>query len=327
MQRRLSPIGLTLSFGLIMSACGGSTSAIDQACSAYANAECAKLMSCTNGSGVTRDYGDLATCQTRLQLSCTLGAAAPSTGSTVAHIQGCTAAYANYDCADYLTNNPPAACIAMGTITSGAACAFAGQCASSYCINNKTTLCGTCGAAPITGTSCVASGCARQDECEARTETCVPYGAAQASCDNNTMPCGPHLSCIGNNNGNPGTCMTSIATMGTACGGTLGGCDGTIGLTCSGTTKTCVTEAYAANGQPCGTLSDGTFGSCATGECYTGDGIAQSGETGTCGAAAADGQPCDTALGPPCLTPARCIVVSGGTSGSCTLPTNPASCM
>ncbi len=321
---------VALSVGAFLSACGGSSDPAAGPCSDLAKAECAKLMTCTNGSGITRDYGDLHTCQTRLQLQCTLGAAAPSTGNTPAHITACVAAFPNYSCEDFLTNNPPAACIQIGTIATGSACEFNGQCTTGFCNNVKTALCGTCAAPPAAGTSCQDANCARQQECVARTLTCQGYGAAQASCDNNAMPCGPHLSCDGNTGGNPGTCMTAVGTVSMACGGSLAGCDGTIGLTCGGTvgSKSCVAFPFAANGQPCGTLIDGSFGSCQTGECYTASGVAQSGETGTCGASAKEGQPCDSVIGPPCLTPARCVVdtSSGGTSGTCTLPTSSAKC-
>ena len=53
------------------------------------------------------------------------------------------------------------------------------------------------------------------------------------------------------------------------------------------------------------------FGCANGGNCYT--------VSGTCKAAAADGAACDTAAGPPCMTPARCVT-SGSTAGTCTVP-------
>jgi len=122
--------------------------------------------------------------------------------------------------------------------------------------------------------------------------------------------------------GGPGTCTQGLQDAGDACGGALGGCDGTIGLTCSGApgSKSCVAIPYVAGGSPCGTIDGGPFTSCTAGDCYADGGLALAGVTGACQAAAADGQACDIVAGPPCLTPARCVVTGGATSGICTIP-------
>ncbi len=40
---------------------------------------------------------------------------------------------------------------------------------------------------------------------------------------------------------------------------------------------------------------------------------------------AIEGKPCDTATGPACLTPARCVTAANATSGTCQLP-DPITC-
>jgi hypothetical protein len=79
----------------------------------------------------------------------------------------------------------------------------------------------------------------------------------------------------------------------------------------------CALKELADAGQPCGTLSDsGVATNCGDrGFCQK---PADSG-VGTCLAAAANGEPCDTANGPDCQLPARCIITGGGTSGTCAL--------
>ena len=118
--------------------------------------------------------------------------------------------------------------------------------------------------------------------------------------------------------------MAANSMMGAACGTGMAPCDGTKGLYCggSGTSRTCLAIPYVENGMQCGNVGPGMFVGCAAGgNCYTAAGtIALTGEIGTCKAAASDGAACDTASGPPCLTPARCITTGGGTAGTCTVP-------
>ena len=314
------PVLLTLLF-----ACGGSSGpTADKVCGNLAQAQCTKRMTCTNGAGITRTFGDMNTCLTREKLACVIGLAAPKTGNSPTLTADCVAAFTAYSCADFLNNNPPAACIVAGPGATGAACTFAGQCASDFCTNNKTSLCGTCGAAPSAGAACSASNCGHEQACVASTMTCAALGASGAAC-NATTPCGADLTCSGASASKMGTCVTPVAAAGAACGGAMPGCDGTMGLSCSGAagSKTCALTSLVADGMPCGALADGSFAGCAAGgSCYTRTGIAEAGQMGTCKAAAADGAACDMTLGPPCLTPARCIVTGTSTSGTCTVPTD-----
>ena len=75
-----------------------------------------------------------------------------------------------------------------------------------------------------------------------------------------------------------------------------------------------------AAGQTCGNVG-GVQTRCAAGA--TCNRPPQS-QTGTCLAPAADGAACDTAAGPGCLYPAKCVPASsGGTAGTCELPGDP----
>jgi hypothetical protein len=121
----------------------------------------------------------------------------------------------------------------------------------------------------------------------------------------------------------PGTCQTAAGQVGAACGGTMPGCDGSLGLFCGGATgsKTCMAMTYVTDGMPCGDLSTTSHVGCVAGGCYIATGLAGTGDTGTCKADAPDGAVCDSVLGPACLAPARCVVVGAdGGAGTCVLP-------
>jgi hypothetical protein len=320
---------ITLISILLAAACSSSSSApnsaaLTKACNDLATAYCNKLSTCSGGVSVTRDFGDLPTCVQREALSCTLGGEASKTGSSPANVESCVAAYPSYSCEDFFNSNEPAACLVNGPIALNAPCAFAGQCASSYCDNNKTSTCGTCGDAPAAGASCHNSGCARGQSCSARTQTCLVLAKVGMSCDNDTAPCEFGLSCVKTvSTAALGTCVAQTQEANQACGGNDGQCDNSKGLSCQGatpTTRTCVPAPLAGDGQACGDLTTGTV-ACTQGNCYNAAGtIALSTDVGTCKTDAADGQPCDLDAGPSCLTPARCVVTGGGSSGVCTVP-------
>jgi hypothetical protein len=311
---------LLLAAALLMS-CGSVTSA-DQACSDVAQARCGKRMTCTNGAGITRTWGDMTTCLAREKLTCSIGLAAPSTGNSPSQVEKCVVAMAGESCSDFLDNNPPADCAPVGPRATGGACAFTGQCASAFCNNDKTSVCGTCGAMPAAGTSCATANCGHNQECVTTTEICQEFGAMGAACDAD-VPCAADLSCVGATATAMGACMAASATAGMPCGGTTPGCDGTMGLSCGGAAgaKTCMSVNYVGDGMACGTLTGGTFQACAGGgTCYTATGVALSSQMGACKAPAPDNGACDTTLGPGCLAPARCITTAGGSAGTCTVP-------
>lgn len=310
--------------------CGGASP--DQACQKLAQASCNKRATCsysvdTAGANLQRAFGTMAACVTREALACTNALAAPQTGNSADTIEQCVADYPTYSCADFFDNNPPAACAPSGPRESGSPCAFNAQCATAYCSGTKNALCGTCASPPAAGDACVSSACGHGQLCVAATMVCVAYGASGGSCDADD-PCGNGLSCVGAvaASSTPGACQTSVEQLSAACGGTGPGCDGTEGLFCGGASgsKVCMTIAYVGDGMPCGDLSTTSHAECIAGSCYTSTGLAGTGEVGACKGDATDGSPCDTALGPACQTPARCILSGVGTAGTCIDPTGSA---
>ncbi len=298
----------------------GSSSGItaDQACGDLAKARCDKRDACTANLGNKRAFGDAATCLAREKLGCGEGLAAPSTGATPDTVAKCAAAYTMTSCADFLGNNPPAACIVPGPKADGTPCAFGGQCKSTYCNKDKTATCGVCGAAPAPGSSCADTFCARGQECVAATTLCQPFAAANAMCSAE-LPCQRGLSCTPNAAmPGTGTCLPAVAKAGDPClDGGKAGCDNSLGLYCGGMKgmRSCQVFKDAADGAACGALGDGTVAVCVGGACFA------NGMGNACKAYAKDGAACDTTAGPTCLAPARCIVNGAGTKGTCTLPT------
>jgi hypothetical protein len=301
---------------------GGLTA--DQACAMLAQAECGKRDSCSNGTSITRVYGEMSVCLTRSALQCTARLAAPNTGANAQAVSKCAADYATLSCNDFFDGKLPADCTPSGPGANGAPCAFNGQCATAYCGGTMNALCGSCAPQPAPGDSCADSLCGPGQNCIGATMTCAAVGNLNGSCDSND-PCGNGLSCVGVSSTNTqGTCEVALGTAGAACGGgTMPGCNGSLGLACVGASgsKICVTITYVGDGMPCGNLSNTAFALCKAGTCYTGTGVASGSQMGTCKLDAIEGASCDTVFGPACMTPARCVVGDGGSSGLCTLPT------
>jgi hypothetical protein len=308
-------------------ACGQVTSTSSsvsavKACTDLAQALCAKRAACTSGTGILRANGDMNTCVSREELTCTIALAAPATGNNPDLVETCVTAYATYSCTDFLNGNPPSACVPAGPRPNDAACTFNGQCASAYCARDKNSTCGACAAAPAPGDSCVSSNCGHDQICVDSTMTCSQFGDINSACSTDA-PCGVGLTCVGATASVAGSCQVAIAIAGQSCGGQGGsGCDVSLGLYCGGTTgaKTCMTMTYGANGAPCGLMADGTRAGCKAGACFTATGIAAASDAGTCKADAADGAACDLQIGPQCAAPARCVASGAGTAGTCTVP-------
>jgi len=304
----------------------------DQACGDFAKARCAKIDSCGNGHGVVVKYGDEATCESRLKVQCLLGLAAPSTGATAASRETCAQALTAEDCPTFLGTDAPDPCAPpAGTLAAGTACGSSAQCQSSYCAIPVGTACGTCAAPPTAGASCATTnecGTSAGLVCLRATTTCVAAGAANATCDV-THPCAAEYECVktldsdgGADGGESisGTCQLGGTAVGTKCRGSNvvdPRCERSVYLTCDGMAKTCAQDNFASAGSACGDLDGGVTDCTAGSSC----------ETGTCLAPAAEGASCDTANGPSCLSPARCIgtVGDGGTVGICTL-VDPSTC-
>jgi hypothetical protein len=319
---------LSLTFAAAaIAGCGGTSG--DTACADSAAARCAQRATCTNSVGITKVYGDMATCLAREKLSCTNALAAKGTGNTPDRVEQCVAALKTESCADYLSGNIPAACVNTGTLADAAGCAFAGQCSSTYCTGLTNAACGTCGEPVASGGDCTNGGtCARGQTCfttpgsMGMAMSCITEGVAGASCTR-SMPCAAGLSCVGMMTmGATGMCMPAGTAVGTACdptSRTAPGCDRSVGLFCNATSKTCTAVTFAANGAACGVGSDGNLIDCTAGVCYGSVIGGAMPMMGTCKADAADGAACDTTNGPGCISPARCVTASGSTAGTCQL--------
>jgi hypothetical protein len=324
----LATLAGAISCGSSSPAGGGSTTA-DQACADIATARCDQRSMCSSlagasgpGASLIRNYGDVATCVARETMACKNGLAAPQTGNSPSKVEKCVGEYASFTCQDFFDNNPPADCFVTGGRANGAACAFNGQCSSGYCQGTKASICGTCAAAPSAGADCADSTCWHNQTCVSSSMTCETVVSMNGTCDS-SHPCDNGLNCVGDTSTTTGTCQTAGMATGASCGGTLPGCDGTLGLYCAGTagSKTCAALTFVGNGQACGAMADGTRVACIAGDCYTATGTAGTNEMGTCKALVDAPAACDRQLGPGCLAPARCIVTGTGTAGTCVVPT------
>jgi hypothetical protein len=303
----------------------------DQACADAAKARCQRNDACSAGMLVATVYGDEATCEARLKTVCLSGLAATGAGGTPATVEACAQAIPSTPCADWLNDAPSAACLPQaGALANGAACGGSGQCASTFCGVGADAACGTCADAPKAGDPCtIAAQCGSRGGLTCANGACVAYGAASASCDRG-HPCGYGLACVGAKSGASGTCQTAGASVGAACdpkSETAARCETVLGLVCDPATKKCVQQTVASAGGDCGADARcGASGTCTATGADAGSSDAGAAAGGTCVAAIADGQPCDTASGPSCLAPARCVVSGdGGTAGACAL-SDPSTC-
>jgi hypothetical protein len=304
-----------------------------QACTDYATARCQKADSCTAGLASRERFSDLATCIARGVLACKAALGATDTAATPAFFSSCAMALPMSSCADFQDAvNVPEACLNVaGSRANGAACSNSAQCTSSWCKVSPNAACGTCGDRPAAGAACNGDA-----ECGARglfcskANTCEPLQAASAPCDDARV-CGAGLSCVGQTKTLPGACQPAGATVGAACDPkrtTAAGCDNRLGLYC-GVDDKCADVALVMAPSACGALIDASDGGADAGpkdvtvtRCLAGASCAPTtAARGTCVAPAADGAACDTVNGPPCLSPARCILASdASTAGTCQLP-------
>ena len=305
---------------------GGGNLTIAEACSMLGQTECAKRQSCSNGANIKRVFGDMNTCVARETLLCTDALHAPGTGNSPALIQTCIADYAGLACNDYFDGKFPASCTPAGSVATGQPCGFNGQCQPAYCGSLAHAICGSCAPTPVPGDSCASSACDHGQTCVDSTMTCEANGILNSPCGGGVQ-CGSGLQCSTpsttvDDAGTGGTCQHAISQVGAACGGSMPGCDGSLGLYCGGTngSKMCLATLFATDGQPCGALSSTTFTQCLAGSCFSSTGtVSGAGATGTCKADVTEGAACDYVLGPFCQTPSRCVPTGGGSSGLCML--------
>jgi hypothetical protein len=314
-----------LMFALCVAACSSKTESAapagagaDQACTDYARVRCDKLAACES-LAVPLRYGDAATCLVREKLACTNSLAASPTGATPDSVEQCLAVFATFSCADFMNNNPPAACQSQkGSAANGSACAFNAQCQSAFCAMPKGSACGACADPPKAGDSCViVTNCGYNLVCSKVTEKCTTWGVAGTACTKSDNTCGYGLGCAGTTAAAPdGTCQP-LARAGEGCGFKQDAvCDTTAGLYCNA--GLCEAATQPKTGEACGKLTaDGGFGYCiGAASCNSPD----AGVAGTCEGPAGDYQPCDTAEGKTgCMAPARCVgtTTEAGVTGTC----------
>ncbi|HTQ02462.1 MAG TPA: hypothetical protein VMI54_01355 [Polyangiaceae bacterium] len=301
---------------------------VTQACDDLARARCNLRVACTDavessGAALLRAYGDMDTCLAREALQCQNQATASGSGATPTHVEGCVTAVESEACGDFFDNVPPPACLPGGSRAAGEPCAFNAQCSSGYCGGTANSICGSCGTAPGAGGDCTTSNCGRDLVCIASTNLCESRADTGAACST-SEPCRSDLNCIAatdaaSTDDTTSTCQTAGGD-GAPCGSGTSGCDGMLGLYCGGTkgARVCTGVSYAANGEPCGMLADGTHAQCVAGDCYTDTGLAAATDLGVCKGFSGDGEPCDAELGPTCLAPARCVTTNGSV-GVCTV--------
>ena len=309
-----------------LAACGGTTPTgptADKACTDQAMADCARLGACIK-NGVETRYGSTAVCITRMHDNCVLGLGATGTGNTPTSVEACATAIPGASCGDFVASNITACQPTPGTLALAAPCTYNAQCATAFCNIVKGTNCGTCSAPSMADDSCATSGCSRLMTCVSSTMKCEPTGALGSSCDSGHT-CGYQLSCVTPAGAASGTCQPAGTTAGTTCDNkrvTAPGCDGDSQLSCIAATKTCTLETLAGAGQACGFVAGAEVVCTSASSCWGAMGTTP----GSCLALAMEGQPCDTANGPACMLPGRCVTASATvTSGTCTLPA-PASC-
>jgi hypothetical protein len=275
-----------------------------QACDDFAAAICTQLQKCTPFAFQVA-YGDMTTCTTRAGIPCPTALAANGTKTTPSDLESCVAALNAETCDEALDNQQPSACSIPGSLAAGAACGSDWQCQTGFCELTFGTLCGTCatramGKAPDGGAVCaVDAQCAATLVCAAGS--CVSPGMMGATCSN-TQPCLRTLACIG------GTCKTPLA-LGATCAAATD-CDGSKGLYCDATSKTCKQTGTAAAGAACGIVSGGLV-SCTGGSACANITMGM----GTCHQPAADNAVCGA--GVLCQPPAQCIK---STAYNCELP-------
>ena len=324
-MNRLSQAGSLLVLTAALGACGsssssdgGTTGGIPSVCPAYAAAICDLYSSCSNGWYIASEYGDQASCLASYELACAQRLAVPGTALTTADIVSCSQGLPTESCDDLYSNNPEEVCAApAGKLALNATCEASAQCASAYCAIPNNSFCGTCQTTPVSGTSCSQFGCPPGLQCLADVETCAPAVLDGGAC-NAIGDCQFGLTCL-----SKAKICAPTADGGQACDttGKVGpGCNDNLGLVCQriGDGGMCTQKELADAGQPCGDLSDsGVATNCIDrGVCVKTP--ADAGE-GICLAAAAAGSSCDTANGPNCELPERCIITGDGTAGTCEL--------
>ncbi len=302
------------------------------ACSDFAAAKCAKFDSCTQGIYTEVYYASQAQCRSREEESCLGVLAAPGNTATPAGFEQCGKDIANAACADFfdLTNQTPACTPRSGPRANGQSCVNNGQCQSTWCYVATTAACGVCATRPAPGAPCTSTvQCGGNGMLCSQADTCAEVVAGGGACGMGN-PCGFGLSCVGSTATTSGICQTAGTTPGAACDDgrtTAPLCNHDDGLFCPSATDMCAQSSLVDAGAVCGIipgmLIPGMDASTPSKSALCGGGNScepPAAPSGRCLAAAADGAPCNTAIGPACLAPARCVGTNdAGAGGTCAI--------
>jgi hypothetical protein len=242
----------------------------EAACRAFASTLCAKIASCTQFV-LGALYGDVATCEKRIALTCIPSFDAPGTSATPGKTTACGRAIGALACGPFLTGDFGADCkTSPGTIATGGACAEDAQCATTFCARAPDAACGVCAATTKPGDACVRNSCSAGTVCPAGQSMCIAPVAGQVN----------------------DACTAQEQ------------CDLAHAVGCNTTSKKCLGLTLAPQGGSCGANSivPTSYAVCPAG------GTCSAAIAGKCTPAADDGASCSTAdTGTHCLPPARCV--------------------
>jgi hypothetical protein len=280
------------------------------ACKEYAYTRCTQIQSCSPTATLSA-FGTVDVCEQYYRTTCELTGALPSSSSTIAHVNACTAEIPGWKCSDiiYGENVPPDCQTLPGALASGSPCTVSAQCQSAWCGHALGSACGVCAPTPKAGTPCTISiQCGSGLTCVQSTGTCAVHAPLGGQCSG-TQPCDDGLACVS------GVCAAGASPSGATCSPLGAGCDFYAGLSCNAMSNTCQTLQLVPGGEACGQVGN-QLQDCVTGACVR----------GACAQSGALGAACDLTSPEPCISFAQCVVTTdAGTMGTCQLPAS-ASC-
>jgi hypothetical protein len=284
---------------------GAGPPTVAQACGQYATTLCGRLDGCAPYA-LQIFYGDRATCESRVLLSCMRDLEVPDTNQTTTDMAACARDANNSSCPDLLANVFPASCqIKPGKRLNGEGCGSSWQCLSTHC-EKPSGDCGVCAPrASAAGACTVDGGCTAGLVCAALK--CVAPAAQGAPCSA-MAPCRANLYCSTATN----TCATPLP-LGASCMGDTNGCDFRQGVSCNSfaSPPKCEMIAAAKGGQACGIVNN-TLTICVALNTCQGISLVPLQTSGVCPNPAGDGMQCTDTVH--CLAPASCV------GGLCRLP-------
>jgi hypothetical protein len=318
--------------------------AIETACTDRANAVCALRMQCSaisDGVDYTNQhtYGGDAECVTRGIIECTDLFHVRDNNLTLADEMACATAITDGDtCSDFFDGIAPPRCQPpAGPGALGSPCALEQQCQTGFCAIAAGHNCGTCQSLPGSGSVCNVNGQCSGLYCYVLTGSstgrCVPFANDGSACQFGSNECVSGDVCVGTNTtAEAGVCMPAgvANSLCDVTNHTMATCNQTEGWECIPTPGSntgsailgmCQPAQLVGPGEQCGYLQ----GSSQYADCFAG--TCAKGNPDICVGLAGDGEPCALLIdvGPPCLTPAVCVVGPDGMTGTCQIE-NPANC-